>query len=68
MTWGYPMIQNKLKLKLDKRASLAHRVSQNRNQSLGQLWFRHIRARLEAEDPPCELWPPQPEQQIFPWC
>ena len=68
MTWGYPMIQSKLKLKLDKHASLARRVSQNRNQSLGQLWFRHIRARLEAEDPPCELWPPQPEQQTFPWC
>ena len=68
MTWGYPMIQSKLKLKLDMQASLAHRVSQNRNQSLGHLWFRHIRARLEAEDPPCELWLPQPEQQTFPWC
>ncbi len=68
MTWGYPMIQSKLKLRMDKPTIVDRRVSQNRNQSLGQLWFRHIRACLEAEDPPSGHCPTQPEQQTFPWC
>ena len=47
------MIQSILKLKLDNRAALARRVSRNRNHAIGQLWFRHIRARLEkGADPP----------------
>ena len=68
MTWGYPMIQSTLKLKLDNRAALARQVSRNRNRAIGQLWFRHIRARLNRDvDPPSEPWPPAPSQQIFPW-
>jgi hypothetical protein len=67
MTWGYPMIQSKLKLRTNRHTSPAGRVSQNRNKLLGDLWFRHIRARLEVGEPPSERWPPQPEQQTFPW-
>ena len=68
MTWGYPMIQSILKLKLDNRAALARRVSRNRNHAIGQLWFRHIRARLnKGADLPSAPWPPAPRQQMFPW-
>lgn len=68
MTWGYPMIQSILKLKLDNRAALALRVSRNRNHAIGQLWFQHIRARLnKGADPPSAPWPPAPRQQMFPW-
>ena len=62
------MIQSTLKLKLDKRAALARRVSRNRNHAIGQLWFQHIRARLnKGADPPSAPWPPAPKQQMFPW-
>ena len=68
MTWGYLMIQKLLKLKLDNRAALALRVSRNRNHAIGQLWFQHIRARLnKGADPPSAPWPPAPRQQMFPW-
>ena len=68
MIWGYPMIQSILKLKLDNRAALARRVSRNRNHAIGQLWFQHIRARLnKGADPPSAPWPPAPRQQMFPW-
>jgi len=62
------MIQSTLKLKLNNRAALTRRVSRNRNHAIGQLWFRHIRARLnKGADSPSAPWPPAPEQQIFPW-
>jgi len=68
MTWGYPMIQSTLKLKLDNRAALARRVSRNRNHAISQLWFRHIHARLnKGDDLPSAPWPPAPRQQMFPW-
>ena len=68
MTWGYLMIQSTLKLKLDNRAALARRVSRNRNHAIGQLWFKHIRGRLNKDaDPPSEPWPRAPKQQMFPW-
>ena len=62
------MIQSILKLKLDNRAALARRVSRNRIHAIGQLWFQHIRARLnKGADPPSAPWPPAPRQQMFPW-
>ena len=62
------MIQSTLKLKLDNRAALALRVYRNRNHAIGQLWFRHIRARLKkGADPPSAPWPPALSQQMFPW-
>ena len=62
------MIQSILKLKLDNRAALARRVSRNRNHAIGQLWFQHIRARLnKGADPPSAPWLPAPRQQMFPW-
>ena len=60
------MRQQQLILTLNDRGNRARREIYRRNQPLAELWFRHIRASLEAEEPRSVPWP-DPAQEVFRW-
>jgi hypothetical protein len=60
------MKQNQLFLTLNDQNNRSREKIYRRNQPLAEWWFRHIRASLEDEEPPCAPWL-GPEQKTFHW-
>ena len=69
LTWGYPMKQRQLDLRLKNRAGRPRRTGHQRNQPLADWWFRRIHATLEAgaDDEPPSGPSPRQCQATFRW-